>query len=65
MLAREDLLEGADGLLQGNELALETSEDLRDLEGLRHETLDLTSTLDLGKEVVSANITVAMGKHLR
>ena len=47
VLAGEDLLERADGLLQGDELALETSEDLGDLEGLRHETLDLTSTLDL------------------
>ena len=51
--AREDLLEGADGVLEGDELALETSEDLRDSEGLRHETLDLTRTLDLsgGKAV--------------
>ena len=47
MLAGKDLLERADRLLQGDELALETSEDLGDLEGLRHETLDLTSTLDL------------------
>ena len=53
MLARQDLLEGADGLLQGNELALETSEDLCDLEGLRHESLDLTSTLDLNNSLVS------------
>ena len=47
MHTREDLLEGTNRLLQRNELALETSEDLRDLERLRHETLDLTSTLDL------------------
>ena len=45
---RENLLEGADGVLEGDELALITSEDLGDLERLRHETLDLTSTLDLG-----------------
>ena len=47
MGTREDLLEGADSVLEGDELALETSEDLGDLERLRHETLDLTSTLDL------------------
>ena len=47
MLPGDNLLERADGLLQGDELALETSEDLRDLEGLRHETLDLTRALDL------------------
>ena len=47
MRAREDLLEGADSVLQGDKLALETGEDLRDLERLRHETLDLTRTLDL------------------
>ena len=45
--AGEDLLEGADGVLEGHELALVASEDLRDLEGLRHETLDLTRALDL------------------
>ena len=50
MRAGEDLLEGADGVLEGDELALETSEDLRDREGLRHETLDLTSTLDLATD---------------
>ena len=47
MGASEDLLKGADGILEGDELALITSEDLGNLEGLRHETLDLTSTLDL------------------
>ena len=47
MGTREDLLEGADGVLERDELALETSENLSDLERLRHETLDLTSTLDL------------------
>ena len=47
MGTREDLPEGADSVLEGDELALETSEDLGDGEGLRHETLDLTSTLDL------------------
>jgi len=44
---RENLLEGADGVLERHELTLITSEDLGDLERLRHETLDLTSTLDL------------------
>lgn len=46
MGTREDLLEGADGVLERNETTLDTSEDLGDLERLRHETLDLTSTLD-------------------
>ena len=39
MLSGKDLLEGADGVLQGDELAFVTSEDLGDSEGLRHETL--------------------------
>jgi hypothetical protein len=51
--AGDDLLERADGVLQRNKLALITGEDLRDLEGLRHETLDLTRTLDLVDSVVS------------
>lgn len=46
MGTRQDLLEGADGVLERNETTLDTSEDLGDLERLRHETLDLTSTLD-------------------
>ena len=53
MRASEDLLEGPNGLLEGYELALETGEDLRDLEGLRHETLDLTSALDLNADAIS------------
>jgi hypothetical protein len=44
---RKNLPERADGVLQGYELAFVTREDLCDLEGLRHETLNLTSTLDL------------------
>ena len=47
MRSGQDLLEGSDGVLEGNEFTLVTREDLGDLEGLRHETLDLTSTLDL------------------
>ena len=47
VLSRDDLSEGADGVLERDELALVTSEDLCDLERLRHETLDLTCTLDL------------------
>ena len=47
MQASDDLLEGADSVLQRNELALVTSEDLCDLERLRHETLNLTRALDL------------------
>ena len=50
MSTRQDLLEGADGVLERDKTTLETSEDLGDGEGLGHETLDLTSTLDL-KEV--------------
>lgn len=46
MGTRQDLLERADGVLEGNKTTLDTSEDLGDLERLRHETLDLTSTLD-------------------
>ena len=34
VLALDDLLEGTDGILQWDELALITSEDLGDLEGL-------------------------------
>lgn len=51
MCAREDLLERANGILERNELALITSEDLGDLEGLRHETLNLTGTLNLWTRV--------------
>jgi hypothetical protein len=50
MLTRENFLEGTDRFLEWNELALETSENLGNLERLRHETLDLTSTLDLKPE---------------
>lgn len=42
----DDLLEGADRVLERDKLALVTSEDLGDLERLRHETLDLTRALD-------------------
>jgi len=45
--ARKDLLKRADSVLQRHKLAFVTREDLCDLEGLRHETLDLTSTLNL------------------
>lgn len=59
-LTAEDGLEGRDGVLQVDELALDTSEDLGDGEGLRQETLDLTGTLDgelvgLGKLVHAQN----------
>lgn len=46
MLALEDLLESGDGVLEGDEGTLHTGEGLGDSEGLRHETLDLTSALD-------------------
>ena len=49
MCTAQDLLEGTNGVLQRHKLALVTSEDLGDLERLRHETLDFTSTLDLFK----------------
>jgi len=45
-LAVDDGLEAADGVLEVDELALDTSEDLGDREGLAEETLDLTGTLD-------------------
>lgn len=48
---RKDLLEGSDGIFKGNELALIASEDLGNLERLGHETLDLTSTLNLKAEL--------------
>jgi hypothetical protein len=47
VLSGKNLLEGADGILEGNELAFVSCEDLGDSERLRHETLDFTSTLDL------------------
>lgn len=44
----KDLLERPNGVLEGDKSTFETGEDLGDLEGLGHEPLDLTSTLDLG-----------------
>ena len=43
----ENLLKGTHGVFQRHEFTFVTSEDLGDLERLRHETLDFTSTLDL------------------
>jgi len=45
-LTSNDSLEGADGVLQVDQLALDTSENLGDSEGLGQETLELTGTLD-------------------
>lgn len=45
-LTSQDRLEGGDGVLEIDELALDTGEDLGDSEGLGQETLDLTGTLD-------------------
>ncbi len=56
MCAGEDLLEGANRVLERDEPALETSENLGDSEGLGHETLDLTSTLDLGATYTSMKL---------
>ena len=61
--AREDLLEGANGVLEGHELALVASEDLRDLEGLRHETLDLTRALDLADGLRKKAIKTGNATH--
>ena len=47
MRSGENFFEGANGILEGNELTLVTGEHLRDLERLGHEPLDLTSTFDL------------------
>ena len=55
VLTRDDLLEGPDGILKGNELTLVTSEDLGDLERLRHEPLDLTGTFDLKRRTIINN----------
>lgn len=46
VLALEDLLESVDGLLQGDQSTLDTSEDLGDGERLRHESLNLSGSLD-------------------
>jgi hypothetical protein len=45
-LTAQNSLEGSDGLLEVDELALDTSENLGDSERLAQETLDLTGTLD-------------------
>lgn len=60
MLAGKDLTACADGVLERDKLALDTSEDLSDSERLAHETLKLTGTLDsklilLGKFVHTQN----------
>ena len=47
VLAGDDFLEGTDGVLEGDEFAFETSENLSDLERLGHETLDFAGTFDL------------------
>ena len=47
MGTRENLLEGTHSVFQRDEFTLITSEDLGDLERLRHETLNFTSTLNL------------------
>jgi hypothetical protein len=47
VLTGEDRLKRLNGVLKGDEATLETSEDFSHRERLRHETLDLTGTLDL------------------
>jgi len=59
-LTAENSLERGNGVLEVDELTLDTSEDLGNGEGLRQETLDLTGTLDseligLGKLVHTKN----------
>ena len=46
VLAREDLSTRLHGVLERDETALDTSEDLGHSEGLGHETLHLTGALD-------------------
>lgn len=46
VLARKDVLEGLDGLGQRNKLALNTCENFGNSEGLAHETLNLSGTLN-------------------
>jgi hypothetical protein len=55
VLSVKNLLERAEGVLEGHELTLDTSEDLGDSEGLRQETLDTTGTLD-GQLVLSRQL---------
>jgi hypothetical protein len=45
--AGKNFPERANSILKGDEFALVAGKHLRYLEGLRHEPLDLTSTLDL------------------
>ncbi len=63
MLSSNDLLEGTDGVLQRNELALVTGEDLGDLERLRHEALNLTGTFDLQNSSVDAQNMLVERSH--
>jgi hypothetical protein len=51
-----NFLEGADGILEGHELALVTGEDLGNLEGLRHEPLNFASPLDLSWNSINLNV---------
>jgi hypothetical protein len=55
VLSVKDLLERAEGVLKGDELSLDTSEDLGDSERLGQETLDTTGTLD-GELVLSGQL---------
>lgn len=54
---RENLLERANGVLEGDKLAFKASEDLGNLERLRHETLNLTRTLHLKFRLVTNTTT--------
>ena len=49
----ENLLEGTHGVFQRHEFTFITSENLGDLERLRHETLDFTGTLDLSNKQIN------------
>ena len=49
----ENLLKGTHGVFQRHEFTFITSENLGDLERLRHETLDFTSTLDLSNKQIN------------
>jgi hypothetical protein len=65
MSAGENLLEGTDSVLEGDELALITGKDLGDSERLRHETLDFTSTLDLRVYGTSEKMRANENNHVR
>jgi peptide chain release factor 1 len=64
ILTIADTLEAINSLLKRAELTEHTSEDLSDLEGLRHETLDLTSALDNNDIIITKLIHTKNGNDI-